>query len=59
MKVKEGNNVNQANANQKKADISKLPLEKADKSIYKDQSNIWEYTGSSHSDKRFDLPRRC
>ena len=33
MKVKEGNNVNQANANQKKADISKLPLEKADKSI--------------------------
>ena len=31
MKVKEGNNVNQANANQKKADISKLPLEKADK----------------------------
>ena len=42
MKVKEGNNVNQANANQEKADTSKLLLEKADKSIYKDQSNTCE-----------------
>lgn len=39
---KEGNGVNQANANQEKADTFKLPLEKADKSIYKDQSNTWE-----------------
>ena len=30
MKVKEGNNVNQANINQKKAEISKLLLEKVD-----------------------------
>lgn len=37
VKVKEGNNVNQANINQKKAEISKLPLEKVDiktKTVY-------------------------
>ena len=42
MKVNEGHNVDQANANQKKSELSKLPLEKADKSVYRDQSNIRE-----------------
>lgn len=42
MKVNEGHNVDQADAKQKKAEPSKLPLEKANESVYRDQSNIRE-----------------
>lgn len=58
MKVKEGNGVNQANANQEKADTFKLPLEKQIKAYIKIKVIHGNKQGSPHT-KRFDLPRRC